>query len=105
VPARLRRDCNGLGRLSAARWDGRQSKLYAQSSKNRALATQQSTRSGQLQLYDSTVFSFWLQATAEGKEPSRDDSSIASDRSSGLHSRLGFAPIRSPTRKPRRDRC
>lgn len=56
------------GGYQAARWDGRQSKLYAQSSKNRALATQQSTRSGQLQLYDSTVFSFWLQATAEGKE-------------------------------------
>jgi len=52
----------------AAKWDGHQSKLYAQSSKARALSTQQTTRSGQLQLYDSTVFSFWLQATTEGKE-------------------------------------
>ena len=52
----------------AARWDGRQASLYGKSSKNRALATQASTRSGQLQLYDSTVFSFWLQANAQ-REP------------------------------------
>jgi hypothetical protein len=50
-----------------ARWDGRQARLYGTSSKERALSNKYATRSGQLQLYDSTTFSFWLQAR------SRDD--------------------------------
>jgi hypothetical protein len=49
-----------------ARWDGRQAGLYSVSSKDRALSTKAATRSGQLELYDSTTFSFWLQAKAQG---------------------------------------
>jgi hypothetical protein len=48
-----------------ARWDGRQAHLYAVSSKDRALSTKAATRSGQLELYDTTTFSFWLQAKAQ----------------------------------------
>jgi hypothetical protein len=46
-------------------WDGRQAHLYGISSKDRALSNKAATRSGQLQLYDSTTFSFWLQAKAQ----------------------------------------
>jgi hypothetical protein len=49
-----------------ARWDGRQAKLYGTSTKNRALSNKYATRNGQLQLYDSTTFSFWLQARSRG---------------------------------------
>jgi hypothetical protein len=49
-----------------ARWDGREARLYGISSKDRALSNKAATRSGQLQLYDSTTFSFWLQAKADG---------------------------------------
>jgi len=49
-----------------ARWDGRQAELYSISSKNRALATQASTRSGQERLYDNSTFGLWLQAQAQG---------------------------------------
>jgi hypothetical protein len=49
-----------------ARWDGRQAHLYGLSSKDRALSNKAATRSGQLQLYDSTTFSFWLQAKSQG---------------------------------------
>ena len=50
-----------------ARWDGRQAELYSISSKNRALATQASTRSGQERLYDNSTFGLWLQAKAQGE--------------------------------------
>lgn len=49
-----------------ARWDGRQAHAYGISTKDRALSNKAATRSGQLQLYDSTTFSFWLQAKAQG---------------------------------------
>jgi hypothetical protein len=47
-------------------WSARQTKLYGISSRDRVLATQASTLSGQERLYDSSVFSSWLQATATG---------------------------------------
>ncbi len=46
----------------AARWDGRQAHLYGLSSKYRLLASQAATRGGQEEIYDTTTFSFWLQA-------------------------------------------
>jgi hypothetical protein len=49
-----------------ARWDGRQAHEYGLSNKYRALSNKAETRSGQLQLYDSSTFSFWLQATGQG---------------------------------------
>ena len=50
----------------AARFDGRQAHLYGLSSKYRLLGTQAAARGGQLQIYDSTTFSFWLQAVTTG---------------------------------------
>ncbi len=47
-------------------WDSKQAHLYGVSSRDRALATQSATLAGQQQLYDSNVFSFWLQADAHG---------------------------------------
>jgi hypothetical protein len=47
-------------------WDSKQAHLYGVSSRDRALATQSATLAGQQQLYDSNVFSFWLQAKAAG---------------------------------------
>jgi hypothetical protein len=49
-----------------ARWDGRQAHLYGLSSKYRALSNKAATRSGQEELYDTSTFSFWLQAKAQG---------------------------------------
>jgi hypothetical protein len=49
-----------------ARWDGRQAHLYGISTRNRVIATQASTRSGQERLYDNAVFSSWLQADVNG---------------------------------------
>jgi hypothetical protein len=49
-----------------ARFDGRQAHLYGLSNKYRAAENRAATRSGQLQLYDSSTFSFWLQAKAQG---------------------------------------
>ncbi len=50
----------------AARFDGRQAHLYGLSSKYRLLGSQAAARGGQLQIYDSTTFSFWLQAETTG---------------------------------------
>jgi hypothetical protein len=49
-------------------WDGRQAHLYGVSSRDRVLADQAATRAGQERLYDSSVFTSWLQAkaTSEG---------------------------------------
>jgi hypothetical protein len=49
-----------------ARWDGKQTHLYELSSAKQTLSTQAATRAGQLELYDSTTFSFWLSAHATG---------------------------------------
>ena len=48
------------------RFDSRQAHLYGLSNKYRAAENRAATRSGQLQLYDSTTFSFWLQGKAQG---------------------------------------
>lgn len=50
----------------AARWDGRQAHLYGLSSQYRLQGSQAATRGGQLQLYDATTFSFWLQSSTSG---------------------------------------
>ena len=50
----------------SALWDGRSAKLYGTSSRIRILATQNTTRGGQQQLYDATTFNFWLQAKLTG---------------------------------------
>jgi hypothetical protein len=50
-----------------ARWDGRQAELYGLSAKQRVLGNQASTRGGQERLYDTSTFSFWLQAKASGE--------------------------------------
>src|SRR4029450_9988006 len=49
-----------------ARWDGRQAHLYGLSNKYRAVSNKAATRSGQEELYDTSTFSFWLQAKAQG---------------------------------------
>jgi hypothetical protein len=48
-----------------ARFDSRQTHLYGLSNRYRATENRAATRSGQLQLYDSTTFSFWLQGKAQ----------------------------------------
>jgi hypothetical protein len=50
----------------AARWDSNSAQLYGQSSRLRTMAVQQETSAGQLYLYDTTTFDFWLDATATG---------------------------------------
>jgi hypothetical protein len=50
----------------ASSWDAHQAHLYGISSRERAYATQSSTLAGQYELYDTTTFSFWLDATARG---------------------------------------
>jgi hypothetical protein len=52
----------------AARWDGREAKLYGESSKIRFRATFLNTRGGQKQIYDSTTVNYWLQAKLTGNE-------------------------------------
>ncbi len=49
-----------------ARFDGRQAQLYGLSSKERALSNRAVVRSGQLELYDTSTFSFWLQEKEQG---------------------------------------
>ena len=48
-----------------ARFDARQAHSYGLSNRYRAAENRAATRSGQLQLYDSTTFSFWLQGKAQ----------------------------------------
>jgi hypothetical protein len=51
-----------------ARFDGEQAHLYGVAEQKHSLATQAATRGGQERLFDASVFSFWLQATARGDE-------------------------------------
>lgn len=48
------------------RWDGRQAHLYGLSSKYRAQENRAATLSGQLRLYDTNTFGFWLQEKVQG---------------------------------------
>lgn len=50
----------------AARWDSNSAQLYGQSSRLRTMAVQHQTNAGQLYLYDTTTFDFWLDATVKG---------------------------------------
>jgi hypothetical protein len=50
----------------AARWDSNSAQLYGQSSRLRTMAVQHQTAAGQLYLYDTTTFDFWLDATVKG---------------------------------------
>jgi hypothetical protein len=51
----------------SALWDGESAKRYGTSSRIRITATQNATRGGQQQVYDSTTFNFWLRARLEGE--------------------------------------
>ena len=50
----------------AARWDSSSAQLYGQSSRLRTMSVQHQTTAGQLYLYDTTTFDFWLNATVGG---------------------------------------
>jgi hypothetical protein len=50
----------------AAKWDGRNALYYGQSSKDRQLATRQTTRAGQELLYNASTFNSWGAATIAG---------------------------------------
>jgi len=50
----------------AARWDSQSAQLYGESSRLRTMAVQHQTTAGQLYLYDTTTFDFWLDATVRG---------------------------------------
>jgi|SRR5436190_5462254 len=56
----------GWSGYQAARFDGRQAHLYGLSGKYRAEANRAETQAGQFELYDTTTFGFWLDATARG---------------------------------------
>jgi hypothetical protein len=51
----------------AARWDSDSAQLYGQSSHLRTLSAQHETKAGQLFLFDTTTFDFWLDATVRGE--------------------------------------
>ncbi|HYW26705.1 MAG TPA: hypothetical protein VE953_21210 [Terriglobales bacterium] len=51
----------------AARWDSNSAQLYGQSSRLRSMAAQAQNQAGQLYLYDTTTFDFWLNATVVGQ--------------------------------------
>src|SRR5436189_4620016 len=83
-----------------ARWDGRQAHLYGLTNKYRALSNKAATRSGQEELYDTSTFSFWLQATGQG---AHEDAARFERRfrlESALHSPPGSRP--TPSTTPRR---
>jgi hypothetical protein len=50
----------------AAQWDGKNALYYADSAKDRQLATRQTTRSGQELLYNASTFNSWGAATTSG---------------------------------------
>jgi hypothetical protein len=52
--------------FQAARWEGHQSLLYGEASRDRFQADAAATQGGQLLLGDLTLFSGWLQAHAKG---------------------------------------
>jgi hypothetical protein len=85
-----------------ARWDGRQAHLYGLSTKDRALSNKAATRSGQEELYDTSTFSFWLQAKAQGDR----EAATLFERRFRPEYRLAFAawlrtdPFRNPKAPP-----
>src|SRR5437660_4751011 len=50
----------------AARWDSSSARLDGQAAHLRSMSAQHETRAGQLYLYDTTTFDFWLDATVRG---------------------------------------
>src|SRR5215472_1363616 len=54
------------GGYQAARWDSNSAQLYGESSRLRTMAAQHQNTAGQLTLYDTTTFDFWLQASVRG---------------------------------------
>jgi hypothetical protein len=50
----------------AAKWQARNGLYYGQANRDRALATQDSTRGGQNLLFDATTFNTWLEANLAG---------------------------------------
>lgn len=54
--------------FQAAKWDGRQSLLYGQASRDRFEADAASTLGGQFLVGDSSIFTAWLQAEADGND-------------------------------------
>ncbi len=52
----------------AAKWDARQAHLYGLSSKYRLISSQHATRGGQEEIYDTSTFSFWLEAVTTGNK-------------------------------------
>jgi hypothetical protein len=55
------------GGYQAARWSGLQATKYNEASGIRVEATRAATRGGQLSLYDSMLFNWWLDAQATGQ--------------------------------------
>jgi hypothetical protein len=53
--------------FQAARWDGRETELYAQASTIRVSADQTLTLGGQQRLLDVTTFNTWIEARFEGR--------------------------------------
>ena len=52
----------------AAQWDGRQDRLYEQSTKLRVEAQGQQIRGDQERVYDALTFGDWLKASASGEQ-------------------------------------
>jgi hypothetical protein len=56
------------GGYQAARWDGRQAELYAESSSVQVDADQAVTLGGQRRLFDIVTFNTWIEARNEGRQ-------------------------------------
>jgi hypothetical protein len=56
------------GGYQAARWDGRQAELYAESSAVQVDADQALTLGGQRRLFDVVTFNTWIEARNEGRQ-------------------------------------
>ena len=87
--------------FQASRWDGEQSVLYGQASRDRFEAEAASTRAGQELTADSAMFTAWLQAQPRPERSriaDRGNNSVDSPPTTGRRSTawLALRPVREP---------
>jgi hypothetical protein len=82
----------------AARWDGRETELYGQSSRLRITATMAQTAAGQQQLYDALTLNGWLAATLNGNRrlAAAYSARFRPEYRPASHAWLATNPLRNP---------
>ena len=88
--------------FQATKWDGRQSLLYGQASRDRFQADAQSTAAGQEVLVNASVFTTWLQAHSAGNaalETQLEDR-FTSDYRAAFDAWLALDPFANPSAPP-----